>query len=58
MSVTFFTYLWHYLIARTIYDELLRPALHRTVTALVLVACLAAAAFLLGRWAARKGHRL
>jgi hypothetical protein len=54
MSVTFITYLWHYLTARAIYDELLRPLTRGHPGALLVVALVAAAAFLLGR---RSGMR-
>ena len=33
----FITYLWHYLVARVIYDEFLRPATHGHVIRVLLV---------------------
>jgi hypothetical protein len=47
-ATMFLTYLWHYLIARTLYDQVLRPLIHgRASAAVVLV--LVAGAFALGR---------
>jgi hypothetical protein len=56
-SVTLITYVWHYLFARTIYEQLLRPLLHGHVPSLLLLGCLATGAFLLGRWTGRRGTR-
>ena len=49
MSATFLTYLWHYLIARTLYDQLLHPILRGHLAVLLLVAGVGAAGFLAGR---------
>lgn len=49
MSALFFTYLWHYLAARTIYDEVLRPISRGHPGGLVLIALIAAIAFAVGR---------
>lgn len=51
----FLTYLWHYLLARLMYDDLVRP-LTRSGTAMVLLplAIVAIVSFLLGR---RSGRR-
>ena len=53
-AVALLTYLWHYLLARTLYDQLLRPLIHgRAPTALVIV-CVAAAGFAVGRLTRRR----
>jgi hypothetical protein len=57
MSTVFITYLWHYLAARTIYDELLRPLTHGHPATWLLIGALIAAAFLLGRRSARRSWR-
>lgn len=54
MSATFLTYLWHYLAARAIYDDFLRPLAQGRPTPFVLVAVIGAFAFLLGRWSAAR----
>jgi hypothetical protein len=52
-ATMFLTYLWHYLIARTVYDQVLRPIIHgRASVALVLGLVLAA--FVLGRATRRR----
>jgi hypothetical protein len=45
----FTTYLWHYVTARLLYDELIRPLLHARVSTAAAVVAVAAAAFCLGR---------
>jgi hypothetical protein len=52
-ALAFLTYVWHYLVARVIYDELVRPLAHGHAGAAPLAACVAAAAFLIGRATAR-----
>jgi hypothetical protein len=54
VSATFVTYLWHYLAARAIYDELLRPLMHGRPWVLLFVAGVAALAFAVGRWSGRR----
>lgn len=54
MSTLFVTYLWHYLAARAIYDELLRPLTGGHIPALVLLGLIGVSGFLLGRSAARR----
>jgi hypothetical protein len=56
-SVTLITYLWHYLLARTIYDHLLRPLGHGDTSGLMLIAGVAAVAFMIGRWSGRRSGR-
>jgi cation transport ATPase len=49
LAVALLTYVWHYLIARTIYDQLVRPIEHGNFSVVLLVACAAAVAFAVGR---------
>jgi hypothetical protein len=50
----FVTYLWHYLVARLLYDELVRPLTHgRPGSPLVIAVCTCGALFILGRLARR-----
>jgi hypothetical protein len=56
MSALFITYLWHYLAARAIYDDLLRPLTRGHPGPLLEVGVTAAAAFLLGRSSARRSR--
>ena len=53
-ALTLINYLWHYLIARTLFDELLRPIERGNQTRLLALACVGAAGFLLGRITARR----
>lgn len=53
-GVSLLTYVWHYLVARMLYDELVRPLARGDVTVLLLLTCVAAAGFALGRWARRR----
>jgi hypothetical protein len=48
-GVSLVTYVWHYLVARMLYDELVRPLAHGDVTFVVLLACVAAGGFAIGR---------
>jgi hypothetical protein len=48
-AVSLLTYVWHYLIARMLYDHLLRPLLGGDVAGILVLACVAALAFLAGR---------
>jgi hypothetical protein len=52
-ATAFLSYLWHYLIARTVYDQVLRPLIHGHAS-LAVVLGLAAAAFVLGRLTRRR----
>lgn len=54
-AITLITYVWHYLIARLVYDQLLRPLIHGHVPATPATCAVAIAAFLIGRWSGR--HR-
>ena len=49
MSTLFITYIWHYLAARALYDELVGPLVHGHPASLLLPTLLVAGAFLLGR---------
>ena len=57
MSTPFITYLWHYLAARAIYDELVRPLTHGHAASLLLLMVIAAGAFLLGRQSRLRNRR-
>jgi hypothetical protein len=47
---SFLTYLWHYVLARLVYDDLVRPLTRGgDVPVLLPVACIVLVAFLLGR---------
>ena len=48
-AVSLLTYVWHYLVARMLYDHLVRPLAHGGAAGLVLLASVAVGAFVLGR---------
>jgi hypothetical protein len=54
LAVSLLAYLWHYLIARLAYDQLVRPVLHGDAPQLVMLACVAAVAFAVGRRVRRR----
>jgi hypothetical protein len=49
-AIRFIPYLWHYLVARLLYDHLVRPLIHGRVSVLALVCAIALAAFAIGWW--------
>jgi hypothetical protein len=49
-ATAFVTYLWHYVLARAFYDDLL----HRHASSALVVAAVAVAAFALGRRTRRR----
>jgi hypothetical protein len=54
VAVTLVTYVWHYVVARLIYDQLLRPVVHGHLSALLVLACILAGVLLLARrWGRR-----
>jgi hypothetical protein len=53
-TVSLLTYIWHYLFARMIYDQLLRPLIHGDASGVLLVGCVAAIAFFVGRASGRR----
>jgi hypothetical protein len=53
-AVSLLIYVWHYLVGRMIYDQLLRPIGRGDAAAVLLLACVAAAAFALGRCTRRR----
>jgi hypothetical protein len=48
-AIAWLAYLWHYMLARLLYDQLLRPMLHGRVPTALIVAAGAGALFRLGR---------
>jgi hypothetical protein len=52
-AIPFITYLWHYLVARLLYEQLLRPLTHGRVSVIAVIGALALAAFALGWWSRR-----
>jgi hypothetical protein len=57
LASTLLVYLWHYLVARLLYDELLRPLLHgRSVGVMFGALAAAVVAFLLLRRRGRRGR--
>jgi hypothetical protein len=48
-ATSLLTYVWHYLVARMLYDELIRPLAHGDAARLLLLALIAMGAFVLGR---------
>ena len=53
-GVTLITYLWHYLLARTVYDQMLRPLIHGHPGSALPICCVAIAGFAVGRWSGRR----
>ena len=53
-AVTFITYLWHYLLGRLVYDQMLRPLIHGHPWSALAVCCVAIGGFAVGRWSARR----
>ena len=56
-ALTLITYVWHYVVARLLYDQLVRPLSRGHVSVALLICCLAAVAFLAGRRRARRRPR-
>jgi hypothetical protein len=54
VASAFLTYLWHYMTARLLYDEMARPLLHGRVSTVGALAAVAAAGFVLGRVSRRR----
>ncbi len=57
LATPFVTYLWHYLVARLLYDELIRPLLAGRVLALVPLAAIVALSVLAYRAIRRSRSR-
>jgi hypothetical protein len=53
-AISLFTYVWHYLIARMLYDHLVRPLAHGDAAELLLLVCVSVGAFVLGRRTRRR----
>ena len=49
VAVSLFTYAWHYLVARMLYDHLIRPLAHGDASGFALLVCVAVGCFVLGR---------
>jgi hypothetical protein len=57
-TIDLVTYVWHYVLARMLYDQLARPLLRGRMSELLLVLAVAVTAFLVGRWhGSRIGRR-
>jgi hypothetical protein len=55
LAITFLTYVWHYILARLLYDDLVRPLARGDGTTVLLgVALTSAAVFVLRRRARRR----
>jgi hypothetical protein len=53
-ATVFLSYLWHYVVARAIYDQVVRPLVHGHPGGAVALVCLAVVAFALGRVSRRR----
>jgi hypothetical protein len=53
-ATAFVTYLWHYVLARAFYDDLLRPLVRGHASAVLVVAAVVVAAFAIGRRTRRR----
>jgi hypothetical protein len=53
-ATAFLSYLWHYIVARAIYDQVVRPLVHGHPGGAVALVCLAVVAFALGRMTRRR----
>jgi hypothetical protein len=53
-AADFLTYLWHYMLARFLYDELVRPLVHDRVSTALLAAAVAVAGLGLTRAVGRR----
>jgi hypothetical protein len=54
VAVSLVTYLWHYLIARMVYDQLIRPLARGDASGFALLVCVALGSFVLGRRTRRR----
>jgi hypothetical protein len=55
-AVSLVTYVWHYVVGRLVYDQLVRPLAHGHGSEAALVLLVAAAAFAIGRATGRVGR--
>jgi len=53
-AVTFVTYLWHYVLARLLYDDLVRPLAHGDLSIGLLVTSCAGLGYAVGRRSRRR----
>ena len=56
-TLTLITYVWHYVVARLAYDQVIRPLSHGHLSVTLVICAVALAAFLLGRWTGRANRR-
>jgi hypothetical protein len=56
-AFTFLTYLWHYVLARLLYDQLVRPLGRGHLSIALVACCVGGGAFAIGRWSARRASR-
>ena len=54
VAVSLLTYLWHYLVARMLYDQLIRPLTHGDASGFALLVCVGLGSFALGRVTRRR----
>ena len=54
LALTLITYIWHYVLARLVYDQLVRPAIHGRLTAILLICGVAGSGLLAWRWWRRR----
>jgi hypothetical protein len=56
-GVALLTYVWHYTVARLVFDDFVRPLTHGSRAAVIVaIGCAGVAGFLLGRRRGRKSR--
>ena len=55
VALSLLPYLWHYVVARLLYDQVVRPLSHGRVAGVVPVVLAGATGFLAGRIRSRRG---
>jgi hypothetical protein len=53
-ALSLVTYVWHYLVARMLYDQLIRPLAHGDAAGIAMLACVAVGSFAVGRRTRRR----
>jgi len=56
-AITFITYLWHYVVARLVYDQVLRPLIHGHLSTALVVGVAAAGVLVTGKWRTSRRRR-